>query len=61
MSVRKPMSGKFAKVKDVVCGMMIDPRTAVAGRVYEGTMYNFCGQGCARAFDLDPQKYIQTR
>ncbi|HTU00706.1 MAG TPA: YHS domain-containing protein [Candidatus Sulfotelmatobacter sp.] len=46
------------QVKDLVCGMMIDPRTAVATRVYEDTTYYFCAQGCARAFDKDPKKYI---
>ena len=45
------------KVKDPVCGMMIDPATAAAKRSRAGKDYYFCGQGCARAFDADPQKY----
>ncbi|MGA2764751.1 MAG: YHS domain-containing protein [Spirochaetia bacterium] len=49
-----------SKVKDVVCGMMIDPATAAATRRYEGTKYYFCAHGCAKAFDADPKKYIQA-
>lgn len=45
-------------VKDLVCGMMIDPKTAAATRVYEGTTYYFCAPGCAKAFEKDPKKYI---
>jgi P-type Cu+ transporter len=48
-------------VKDLVCGMTIDPKTAAATRVYEGTTYYFCAQGCAKAFDKDPKKYIQAK
>ena len=46
------------KVKDLVCGMMIDPKTAAATRVHEGTTYHFCAQSCAKAFEADPKKYI---
>ena len=52
------MSADAAKVKDVVCGMMINPSTASAYRIYEGKKYYFCAQGCARAFDADPKKYL---
>jgi Cu+-exporting ATPase len=47
------------KVKDLVCGMMIDPKTAAATSEYEGKTYYFCARGCKIAFDKDPQKYIQ--
>ena len=46
------------KVKDVVCGMTIDPKKAAATRLYEGTTYYFCSHGCASDFDADPKKYI---
>ena len=55
------MSAGMAKVKDLVCGMMIDPGTAAATRVYEGKTYYFCAQGCARAFDADPKKYVTAK
>jgi P-type Cu+ transporter len=57
---RNGMAGA-TMVKDLVCGMTIDPKTAAATRVYEGTTYYFCAQGCAKAFDKDPKKYIQAK
>ncbi len=47
------------KVKDLVCGMMIDPKTAAATSEYEGQTYYFCARGCKVAFDKDPERYIQ--
>jgi len=52
------MSAEATKVKDLVCGMTIDPKKAAATRVYEGTTYYFCSPGCAKAFEADPKKYI---
>jgi len=51
------MSAETKKVRDPVCGMMIDPAKAVATRTYEGVTYYFCAQGCARAFDAEPEGY----
>ncbi|MCR4406221.1 MAG: YHS domain-containing protein [Anaerolineae bacterium] len=47
------------KVKDPVCGMMIDPKTAAATSEYKGQTYYFCARGCKVAFDKDPEKYIK--
>jgi YHS domain-containing protein len=47
------------KVKDLVCGMMIDPKTAAATSEYKGQTYYFCAKGCKVAFDKDPEKYIK--
>ncbi len=46
------------KVHDVVCGMDIDPATAVGKSEYKGQTYYFCSAGCKRAFDKDPEKYV---
>jgi YHS domain-containing protein len=46
------------KVKDLVCGMTIDPQTAAATSEYKGQTYYFCARGCKVAFDRDPEKYI---
>jgi len=51
------MSADAALVKDVVCGMMIDPTTAAAKRTYDGRDFYFCGKGCAAAFDSNPEEY----
>lgn len=39
-----------AKVKDPICGMMIDPATAAATEVRDGTTYFFCCQKCRQKF-----------
>jgi len=48
------------KVKDLVCGMMIDPATAAATSEYRGKKYYFCAKGCKIAFDKDPEKFIRA-
>jgi Cu+-exporting ATPase len=45
-------------VKDVVCGMDIDPTTAAGTSEYNGQTYYFCSPGCKRSFDKDPEKYL---
>jgi YHS domain-containing protein len=45
-------------VKDLVCGMEIDPTTAEATSEYKGEMYYFCAVSCKNDFDADPEKYI---
>jgi len=47
-------------VKDVVCGMEIDPTTAAATSEYKGTIYYFCAAGCKTDFDADPEKYLSA-
>ncbi len=55
------MSADTTKVKDPVCGMMIDPAKAAATRVHESVTYYFCGQGCAKAFDADVKGYAKPK
>jgi len=45
-------------VKDLVCGMDIDPATAAGKSEYKGQTYYFCSPGCKKSFDKDPEKYI---
>lgn len=45
-------------VKDPVCGMMVDPKTAPAKSEYKGQTYYFCAPGCKISFDKDPEKYL---
>jgi len=44
-------------VKDPVCGMTIDPKTAAGMSVYQGQTYYFCSTGCKAEFDKNPQKF----
>ncbi len=45
-------------VKDVVCGMDVDPESAPAKSEHEGTTYFFCAPGCKTDFEADPAKYL---
>jgi YHS domain-containing protein len=45
-------------VKDPVCGMEIDPKTAAGKSDYQGKTYYFCSSGCKKAFDKEPQNYV---
>jgi Cu+-exporting ATPase len=45
-------------VKDVVCGMMIDPTTAAATSQYKSATYYFCAPSCKRDFDANPDKFL---
>jgi YHS domain-containing protein len=47
-------------VKDPVCGMDIDPKTAAGKSEYKGQMYYFCSNGCKRAFDKEPERYVKA-
>lgn len=45
-------------VKDPVCGMTIDPKSAAGKSEYNGQTYYFCSLGCKKAFDKEPVKYV---
>ena len=45
-------------VKDVVCGMDVDPDSAPAQTEHEGKTYYFCAPGCKTDFAGNPQKYL---
>lgn len=51
------MNDGATTVKDPVCGMSIDPRTAAASQEYNGKTYYFCSTDCAGNFAADPAKY----
>ncbi|MEJ2728207.1 MAG: heavy metal translocating P-type ATPase [Deltaproteobacteria bacterium] len=43
---------------DMVCGMIVDEKTAPARTIYEGDEYHFCATYCRDAFDKEPEKFI---
>jgi P-type Cu+ transporter len=47
------------KVKDPVCGMMIDPHTTSHRAQYQGKPYYFCSSGCQSKFMANPAKYVE--
>ena len=48
-------------VKDPVCGMDIDPKTAAGKSEYKGQTYYFCSPGCKRSFEKEPEKYVSNQ
>ena len=45
-------------VRDPVCGMSVDPHTAVHRADHDGQSYYFCSAGCRTKFMADPAKYL---
>ena len=48
-------------VKDPVCGMDVDTKSAAGKSDYKGQSFYFCSLGCKKAFDKEPEKYIKTQ
>ena len=44
-------------VTDPVCGMQIDPASAVASEAYEGATYFFCSESCHQRFVAAPEQF----
>src|SRR5690242_3619133 len=50
-----------AKVRDPVCGMMVDPATAKHHAQHAGADYYFCSANCAAKFANNPTQYLEPR
>ncbi|WP_051960710.1 heavy metal translocating P-type ATPase [Devosia riboflavina] len=46
------------RVKDPVCGMMVDPHTTQHKAEHAGRPYYFCSAGCRSKFMADPERYL---
>jgi len=60
IEVREPAqeeSSEMPSVKDPVCGMDVDPNSAVASEEHEGKKYYFCSAACHEKFKADPKRY----
>jgi len=45
---------------DPVCGMEVDPQTAIHTSEHDGTTWYFCAAGCKRAFEADPGSFLES-
>lgn len=43
---------------DPVCGMKVNPTTAVDKTIYNGANIYFCAKNCKEAFDSDPKRFM---
>src|SRR5579859_255880 len=46
------------RVKDLVCGMSVDPAKAAGKVEHRGEAYYFCSKRCAERFAQDPEKFL---
>jgi len=46
-------------VKDPVCGVEVDEKTAQFKSLYSLNVYYFDSEACKAEFDRDPKKYVQ--
>jgi uncharacterized protein len=56
----EPRRPNMSQGIDPVCGMTVEPESAAAKREHNGTIYYFCGPGCAKAFDRSPEAFLDT-
>jgi Cu+-exporting ATPase len=49
------------KVKDLVCGMSVDPNHAKHWSERDGKKYYFCNPKCKEKFESDPNKYLSLQ
>jgi Cu+-exporting ATPase len=52
------MEVKINMVKDPVCGMNVDEKTAALKSEYMGKTYYFCNQSCKEVFEKNPQRFV---
>ncbi|MSQ41269.1 MAG: YHS domain-containing protein [Dehalococcoidia bacterium] len=53
------VSGKQDRGTDPVCHMQVDKKNPPGGSwEYKSETYYFCGPGCNRAFQKDPESYL---
>jgi len=48
-------------VKDPVCNMVVDEKTARWKTTRKDKTYYFCSAGCLEAFKKDPEKYAASK
>ena len=53
-----PASPPPGTVKDLVCGMNVDPAKTKHSVVHDGKHYFFCSAGCLEKFRREPAKYL---
>jgi len=47
-------------VKDPVCGMSVDEKTAKYKSIRANSVYYFCSATCQNEFDKNPEKFVQA-
>jgi YHS domain-containing protein len=45
---------------DPICKMKVEETNCKITSEYKGKKYFFCAPGCKKAFDKNPEKYVET-
>ena len=53
-----PILASAPRVKDPVCGMMVDPQKPAAQVAHNDQTYYFCSKRCAERFEKEPEKFL---
>ncbi len=53
-----PSGPKSGAVRDPVCGMWVDPKTAADSCAFGGQTYYFCRTHCRTRFEADPDRFL---
>ena len=48
----------MSQLKDVVCGMGVNPKKSHFKSDYKGTIYYFCSKDCKKQFDRSPTQFV---
>ena len=54
--IKKMFSGE-GKVKDPVCGMIVDPKNSKFKSEFKELTYYFCSEHCKSQFDQNPELF----
>lgn len=49
------------KTIDPVCGMVGEPGREKLMSIHKGNSYWFCAEGCRKAFETNPEKYLEPK
>jgi len=55
LDILKKLFSSEGKERDPVCGMSVDPKTALQAS-HEGKQYYFCSQNCRTKFTTKPEE-----
>ena len=51
----------MASHTDPICGMKVDDKSAAGQSTFGEKIYYFCGQGCKKKFDQNPQQHASQK
>ena len=59
-NTRLPIPASAPRVKDPVCGMMVDPQKSAGKVLHADETYYFCSKRCAERFEKEPEKFLEA-